>query len=137
MKKSHGKHAELFKIPVVIILLILLSGCLTVKQQMIEEGYEPLTTQELNALFSKPVNMRWTLRNMEQGNVELLPDKGAKITHAGGVDYGTWAAEDDRLCISWDRFRGGGKECNTLFKIGENKFKVVPPDKLDFTVTIE
>ena len=137
MKKSHGKHAELFKIPVVFILLILLSGCLTVKQQMIEEGYEPLTTQELNALFSKPVNMRWTLRNMEQGNVELLPDKGAKITHAGGVDYGTWAAEDDRLCISWDRFRGGGKECNTLFKIGENKFKVVPPDKLDFTVTIE
>lgn len=137
MKKSHGKHAELLKIPVVFILLILLSGCLTVKQQMIEEGYEPLTTQELNALFSKPVNMRWTLRNMEQGNVELLPDKGAKITHAGGVDYGTWAAEDDRLCISWDRFRGGGKECNTLFKIGENKFKVVPPDKLDFTVTIE
>ena len=110
---------------------------MTVTEQMIEDGYKPLTTQEINALFSKPVNMRWTLRNMEQGNVELSPDKKATITHAGGVDYGTWAAEDDRLCISWEKFRGGGKECNTLFKIEENKFKVVPPDKLDFTVTIE
>ena len=131
------KHIKAFGFVFVSLVFMLLSGCMTVEQQMIAEGYKPLTTQEINALFSKPVNLRWTLRNMEQGNVELSPDKGAKIVHAGGIDYGTWAAENDRLCISWDRFRGGGKECNTLFEIGEKKYKVVPPDNLDFIVTIE
>lgn len=137
MEKSPEKHIGLSRFLIVFVFFIVLSGCATPTQQMIDEGYSPLTTQELNALFSKPVNMRWTLRNMQQGDLELLPDKSAKITHAGGIDYGTWAAEEDRLCISWERFRGGGKRCNTLFKVGENKFKVVPPDKLDFTVTIE
>ena len=130
-------HIRVFRFVFISFVLILLSGCMTVEQQMIDEGYKPLTTQEINALFSKPVNMRWTLRDMQQGNVKLLPDKTAEISHAGGIDYGIWAAEDDRLCISWERFRGGGKECNTLFEIGKNKFKVVPPDKLDFIVTIE
>jgi len=137
MNKFSEMHIRVFRFVYIPFVFMLLSGCVTVEQQMIDDGYKPVTTQELNELFSKPVNMRWTLRNMEQGNVELDPDKNAKITHAGGIDYGTWAAENDRLCISWDRFRGGGKECNTLFKIGESKFKVVPPDKLDFIVTIE
>ena len=137
MNKFSEMHIRVFRFVYIPFVFMLLSGCVTVEQQMIDDGYKPVTTQELNELFSKPVNIRWTLRNMEQGNVELGPDKNAKITHAGGIDYGTWAAENDRLCISWDRFRGGGKECNTLFKIGENKFKVVPPDKLDFIVTIE
>lgn len=137
MNKFSQKYIKVLLFVLISCVFVLLSGCMTVEQQMIDDGYKPLTTQELNELFSKPVTMRWTLRNMEQGDVELLPDKAAKITHAGGIDYGTWAAEDDRLCISWERFRGGGKECNTLFKIGENKFKVVPPDKLDFIVTIE
>ena len=110
MKRFLMKHTGFYKLLVISFFLIFLSGCMTVSEQMIEDGYTPLTTQELNTLFSKPVNVRWTLRNMEQGNVELSPDKSATITHAGGVDYGTWAAEDDRLCITWDRFRGGGKE---------------------------
>lgn len=137
MNHSSQKHKMVLGSLFIACVFALLSGCMTVEQQMIEDGYQPLTTQELNELFSKPVNIRWTLRNMQQGNVELTPDKAAKIIHAGGVDYGTWAAEDDRFCISWERFRGGGKECNTLFKVGDNKFKVVPPDALDFTVTIE
>ena len=137
MSKILHTHIQVFGVVLVSFVFMLLSGCATKEQQMIDDGYKPLTTQELNELFSKPVNLRWTLRDMEQGNVELSPDKAATITHAGGVDYGTWAAEDDRLCISWDRFRGGGEECNTLFKIEKNKFKVVPPDKLDFTVIIE
>ena len=137
MNSFSEKYVKILGFVFISSVLMLLSACMTVKQQMINDGYKPLTTQEINTLFSKPVNMRWTLRNMEQSNVELRPDKAAKITHAGGVDYGTWAAEDDRLCISWERFRGGGKVCNTLFKIGDNKFKVVPPDKLDFIVTIE
>ena len=137
MNKLSETYIQVFGFVFISFVFMPLSGCMTVEQQMIDDGYKSLSTQELNELFSKSVNMRWTLRNMEQGNVELVPDKTAKITHAGGIDYGVWAAEDDRLCIRWERFRGGGKECNTFFKIGDNKFKVVPPDKLDFIVTIE
>lgn len=130
-------HIKVFRFVYISFVLMLLSGCITVEQQLINDGYKPLTTQELNELFAKPVNMRWTLQSMEQGDLELFPDKAAKITHAGGIDYGTWKAEDDNLCITWDRFRGGIKRCNTLFKVGEKKFKVIPPDKLNFLVTIE
>ena len=137
MKRDPINYSQLFRLFVVSSVFLLLSGCMTVTEQMIADGYTPMTNQEINTLFSKPVSMRWTLRSMEQGDLELSPDKGAKITHAGGVDYGTWAAEDDRLCITWERFRGGGTYCNTLFEIEENKIKVVPPNKLDFTVTIE
>ena len=117
--------------------LLVLSGCVTAEQKMLDDGYKPLTNQQLNELFSTPLTMRWTLQSMDQGNVEMSPDKTAKITHSGGVDYGTWETENDRLCISWDRFRGGGKECNTFFKLEEKKFRVFRPTGQFFLVTVE
>ena len=136
MKKLSQNNLKVLGFVFISFILMFLSGCMSLEQRMIEDGYKPLTTQELNELFSKHVTMRWTLRNMKQGDAELSPDKKAKLSHAGGIDYGTWSAEDDKLCINWDRFRGGLKECNTWFKIGENKFKVVPNDMLDFMVKI-
>lgn len=137
MKKLSQKHTVVATFIFISSFLILFSGCVTGKQKMLNDGYKPLTNQELNALFSKNLTMRWTLQSMEQGNVEMSPDKTAIISHAGGIDDGIWAAENDRLCISWKRFRGGGKECNTFFKIGDKKYKVFRPSGFDFLVTIK
>ena len=137
MKKRSQKQTRVAEFILITSFLILVSGCVTAKQKMLNDGYTPLTNQDLEALFSEPVTMRWTLQSMDQGNVDMSPDKTAKITHAGGIDYGRWAAEDDRLCISWDRFRGGGKECNTFFKIDDKKFKVFRPSGQYFLVTTQ
>ncbi|MGI9537676.1 MAG: hypothetical protein ACR2PB_11455 [Desulfocapsaceae bacterium] len=137
MKKLSRKHTVVAKFFLISSFLVLFTGCVTAKQKMLNDGYKPLTNQELDVLFSKSVTMRWTLQSMDQGNVEMSPDKTAKISHSGGIDDGTWETEDDRLCISWERFRGGGKECNTFFKIDENKFRVFRPSGHYFLATIE
>ncbi len=137
MRKLFKKPAMGARFIWIASFLILLSGCVTAEQQMLNDGYKPLTNDELNALFSTPKKMRWTLQSMEQGDVELLPDKTATISRSGGVDYGTWRAVDDRLCINWERLRASGEQCNILFQVEENKFKVFPPSGRFFMVTIE
>lgn len=74
---------------------------------------------------------------MEQGIVVLSPDKTATISYSGGIDYGMWVAENDRLCISWVRLEGGGKQCVTFFKIDENKYRVFEPSGRFFSVNLE
>ena len=137
MNRRIQKHAEEIRSAIILIFLVLLSGCVTAEQQMLNEGNKPLTNEEYNALFSKPVNMRWTTQSMEQGNVVLSPDKTATISHSGGIDDGTWAAENDRLCITWLRLGGGGKQCVTFFKIDDNKYRVFEPSGRFFLVNIE
>ena len=137
MNKHIHKQKEAIPVVIVFACFVILSGCVTAQQQMLNEGYKPLTNEEYIALFSKPVNMRWTTQSMEQGNVVLSPDKTATISHSGGIDDGTWVAENDRLCIIWLRLGGGGKQCVTFFKIDENKYRVFEPSGRFFSVNIE
>jgi hypothetical protein len=137
MEKYIFKQNQLLPVIIGLACFIILSGCVTAKQQMLNDGYKPLTNEEYIALFSKPVNMRWTTQSMEQGNVVLSPDKTATISYSGGIDDGTWVAENDRLCISWVRLGGGGKQCVTFFKIDENKYRVFEPSGRFFSVNLE
>ena len=137
MKRFILKQIELLPVIVGLACFVILSGCVTAKQQMLNDGYKPLSNEEYISLFSKPVNMRWTTQSMEQGNVVLSPDKTATISYSGGIDDGTWVAENDRLCISWVRLGGGGKQCVTFFKIDENKYRVFEPSGRFFSVNLE
>ena len=89
-----------------------LSGCVTAQQKMMDEGYKPLTTGELTALFSGTRNAKWV------GN-----DGTQMVTWASGSTDGTYSIKDGTFC-SKINIPGRGERCSVFFKIDENKYKL-------------
>ncbi len=107
-----------------LCLLMLTSGCVTAKQKMLDSGIKPLNNQELKILFSEPTNVSFS-GGKGNASINHFPDGTQKITHGGGSDEGVWRISNGEICGKWKNIRQGSENCNTMFKVEDNKYKLI------------
>lgn len=111
---------------IAILVLVVLGGCVTTKQRLIDSGLKPLTTEELEALFAEEKEASFTTQKTS-GTVKYYPDRTQKATWPGGNSGGTYFIEDGKFCSKLD-IRAGAVKCTTWFKVNENTYTLVLDD---------
>jgi len=105
-------------------LLLLTGGCVTAKQKMLDAGINPLTDEQLTVLFSKPTDVSYS-GNKGNASIKHSPDGTQKISYNGGSDEGFWRIANGEICGKWKSIRQGSENCNTMFQLEDNKYKLV------------
>ena len=109
---------------VFLCLLLLIGGCVTAKQKMLDAGINPLTDEQLIVLFSQPTDVSY-LGNKGNASIKHLPDGTQKISYNGGSDEGFWRIANGEICGKWKNLRQGSENCSTMFQVEDNKYKLV------------
>ena len=107
-----------------ICLLLLTGGCVTAKQKMLDAGINPLTDEQLTVLFSKPTDVSYS-GNKGNSSIKHSPDGTQQMTYNGGSDEGFWRIANGEICGKWKNIRQGSENCNTMFQVEDNKYKLV------------
>jgi hypothetical protein len=107
-----------------LCLLLLAGGCVTAKQKMLDAGINPLTDEQLRVLFSKPTDVSY-IGNKGNASIKHSPDGTQMITYSGGSDEGFWRIANGEICGKWKNIRQGSEDCNTMFQVEDNKYKLV------------
>ena len=107
-----------------LCLLLLIGGCVTAKQKMLDAGINPLTDEQLKVLFSKPTDVIFS-GNKGNASIKHSPDGTQQMSHGGGSDEGFWRIANGEICGKWKNLRQGSENCNTMFQVEDNKYKLV------------
>ena len=103
--------------PIFMIFLVFSAG---VQAQQFEE----LTADQIlsdivgSTLTGSRMGMKISMSFYEDGT--------ASMTSTRRSDTGSWEVEDDSLCIQWDNFRGGERECKKLTRNDDEKYRFSP-----------
>lgn len=108
-------------------VLLLLTGCVTAKQKLVESGVQPMTGNEISELFSQPTNVSYS-GPKGSATIHHMPDGTQKIDYPGGTDEGNWRVNGDDICGKWQKLRSGSEQCSSMFKISENTYKFFGSD---------
>lgn len=105
--------------------MLLLSGCVTAKQKMLDQGMKPLDKVAYEELFSKPFKASYySLKRSKTMFLEYYPE-GKQIINTGSFsDEGQWRIASGEHCSKWNEIRNGAESCSTWFKVGEGKYDV-------------
>ena len=110
-----------------VIIVLGLGLCLSAGAE------EQLSTEELKKLFpestqigigrktSEGIQKYWLYKRKDGTMIYKFQD--------GLMDEGSWRiTDDDRSCTTFKKLRKGKERCSTIFRIGDNKYKVLRPD---------
>lgn len=107
-----------------LCLLLLIGGCVTAKQKMLDAGINPLTDEQLIVLFSQPTDVSY-IGNKGNASIKHSPDGTQKINYNGVSDEGFWRIANGEICGKWKNLRQGSENCSTMFQVEDNKYKLV------------
>ncbi|MBY8976053.1 hypothetical protein KHP62_09565 [Rhodobacteraceae bacterium NNCM2] len=114
---SSGKH-----LPLMLGMVLAISGCKTTEEAMAEKGIAPMTGDEIMATMNDA-----SVRQTGDGWVWVgyyKPD-GTMVgmsTWDGGTKSGSgiWEVKDDLICEDWDNDWGGGEYgCSAYYREGD------------------
>ena len=92
------------------------------EQYLRTNGLVPLTQQQLEARFAKPIDLKYEDRRGRRGELWFTPD--------GSVDWvpfdkGTWRVRGGQLCTNFP-ISSLGERCSTLYATGEWEMAYFP-----------
>lgn len=123
--KTTQQNNTILSIALFFFFAVILGGCVSAKQKMMDEGNKSLSGMELKELFSEKRVANGV--NTQKNNtfvVTHMPDGTQSVVGSNGKTYpGTYYIEGDRYCSKMD-FRGGAVKCTTWFKVGGKKYKL-------------
>lgn len=109
------------------LTLLSLSGCVSTKQKMLDDGMTPLKTHELQSLFSEKKIAKWHNTQKQQwATITYLPDGSQSAVSKGKTYTGTYSFENDQFCSKMDH-RKGEIRCSTWFEIDEKTYHLFKP----------
>ncbi len=111
-----------------LIIVVLIGGCVTGKQKMLDKGMKPMNSQNFNSLFSKTV--KGTYHNFNSGRVSSLiffSNGTMTVSNTKLDDEGTWRVVNGELCGSWKTIRNGAERCTTWFKTSDKEYDDYDP----------
>lgn len=109
--------------------LFFLSGCVTAKQKLLDQGMTPLDNVAYEEILSKPIKFKLKdLKYNENSTLEYSPDGTQKFDNGQFTDEGWWRIENNEYCSKWKKIRNGAERCYTWFKVEENTYEVFYPD---------
>jgi hypothetical protein len=107
-----------------------LGGCTTTEHSLRTRtrGLAPLAHSELEALYARTR----TIRGRSPDGLGLLgtftPEGGARLDWGRGAAEGSWRMSGGKFCTKYQGIRNGEERCVTIYKTGENAYKVFLPD---------
>ncbi len=121
-----------------VFFALILGGCVSGKQKLIDQGNKPLTNMELIELFAVKQITNVTSSEGNSSVVTYLPDGTISAVGSNGKTYpGTFSIEGDKYCSKM-AFRGGAIKCTTWFKVDDKIYKLFNDDgSSDATVTFQ
>jgi len=135
MKIRNG-FSNLMVLLLFVLTLLLLGGCVTAKQKLLDAGMQPLSNADLRSLFDEQRNATFT-NQKSSGTIKYFPDGRQEATWNGGSGGGTFSIEEGKLCSKMD-FRKGEVKCTTMFKVDEKTYELIRADgSKDATLTFE
>ncbi len=131
-------HGRIIAVAALFFVALILGGCVSAKQKLMDQGNKPLTNIEFKELFA----VKQVANGIpSEGNpfvMTTLPDGTISAVGSTGKTYtGTYSLEGDKFCSKMDH-RGGAIKCSTWFKVGDNIYKTFRDDgSSDATLTFQ
>ena len=123
------RYSQLVSIAIVTCLALALGGCVTAKQKKLDLGISPMTDQELNSFFSKPIDASYySSKRNNTIALQYSPDGSQKLISSNFSDEGTYTIINGEQCSKWKVIRNGAEKCTTWFDIGDNKYETFNRD---------
>ncbi|HKJ64653.1 MAG TPA: hypothetical protein VJ969_04580 [Desulfopila sp.] len=108
---------------VIAVFALILGGCVSGKQKLVDQGNKPLTNMELKEIFTQKQVADGTNSEGHSFVVTWLPDGSQSALSSSGKTYtGTYYFDGDKYCSKLDH--RDFVRCTTWFKVGENKYKL-------------
>jgi len=124
MKLEMVMTRKLFYYAITIIFALVLVGCVTGKQKLLDSGMQPLKQTDFDDLFSKDIKANYLNSNGHNVSVQFYPDGTQKYSSPKNSDIGKWSIKNNEQCSTWSNLRNGQEKCFTWFKISENKYEL-------------
>ena len=117
------------------LIALLIGGCATAEQKLMESGLKPLTDDQLREVFAKrPRTAEWSTANAS-GTIEYSPDGTQKTQWGRGGDSGTYQIRNGMICGKWKTIRNGEERCFTVYKVADNTYESFHGGKKSSTLT--
>lgn len=127
------KQIKLASLAALIALLI--GGCATAEQKVMETGAEALTDDQLRDVFARrPRTAQWSTASAS-GTVQYSPDGTQKTDWGSGGDSGTYQIRNGTICGKWITIRNGKERCFTVYKIADKTYQTFHGGKESSTLT--
>lgn len=125
------KKDSLRILPLILFLLfslLFLSGCASTKQKMLDAGFKPLTTYELQSLFTeKRIAKYYNTEKQQWTAVTFLPNGSQATVSNGKVLTGVYNIENDQYCSTLSPNKGDLR-CTTWFKVSDKTYDLYQVD---------
>lgn len=120
------------------LAILYLSGCVTAKQKMLDDGMKPLAATELQSLFAEKRTAKFkSSKKGTTGIVTYLPDGSQSAVSNGKTYTGTYSIENNKYCSKMDH-RKGKIKCTNWFNVGDT-YQLYNADDgtMDATITFQ
>ncbi len=107
-----------------LLTVLLLVGCATHEQQLMEKKANALDQNDLERFFARERTADFETKRGTQGTVTYHPDKTMELRIGKKEDSGTYRLVDSRFCSTWQNIRKGEK-CTRLYHVAGNTYETV------------
>lgn len=115
-------------------IALLIGGCATAEQKLMETGAKLLTGNQLRDVFAKrPRTAQWSTGSAS-GTIQYSPDGTQKTQWASGGDTGTYEIRNGTICGKWKTIRNGQERCFTVYKTAASTYQTFYAGKLSSTL---
>ncbi len=129
------KKQEQLRLGLGLALLLAVAACASNEGALKEKGLQPLSSDQIKALFSKPQTMDWQASNGRSGTSQFQPDGTVSVqVGANFNDTGRYWINDSGWCSQYQRIRQGQQACFRVYQTGPNAWSTVT-DKGEADVT--
>ncbi len=138
MKLTSIFTGSTFSVLVCTIVTIVLSGCVTAEQKLLDKGLQPLSVAEYKELFStKRMAEFYNTKKGRSGLVTFMPDGSQSAVSGGKTFTGTYSFKNNQYCSKMDH-RNGLVKCTSWFKVSDNEYHLFLSDgSMDGKVTFK
>lgn len=101
----------------ILALVVLLTACGSISKGVHWMSYGPsMSESELSGMISSGTRMTLNWANGETGTITYYSNGTATVETAGNSTDGTWAIENDQLCMDWSPDGRSGGQCYSVYR---------------------
>ena len=112
---------------VACIPFLVLIGCKTTEEALKETGKKPLTSAQLEKLYSGKTVVGTNSTTGRGYQTKYNTDGSAILSSGSFTDSGKWWVENNAICLQWAIIKNGAKHCLQIYALGD-KYESINSD---------
>ena len=112
---------------VACIPFLVLIGCKTTEEALMETGKNPLTSTQIKKVFSGNTVAGTANASGHAYQIKFDTDGSATLSSGSFTDSGKWWVENNAICLQWAIIKNGAKHCLQIYALGD-KYESINSD---------